>query len=70
MRLQKSFSASAIRGSDRDLMRRLLDSQKFLRDRNDVYLLDLDSFVEDFNELKITFEYYCLEVKINPDRDW
>jgi hypothetical protein len=69
MIIKKSFSSSAMRSS-RDLMRRLLDSQKFLRDRNDVYLLDLDSFVEDFNELKIKFEYYCLEVKINPDRDW
>jgi hypothetical protein len=69
MSVEKYITLSVLR-SKRDQMRGFAEAEKFLRDRNDVYLLSLDSFMESVNEKRINFEYECLEVKINPDFDW
>ena len=69
MSIRKHITLSVLR-SQRDQMWGFAEGEKFLKDRNDVYLLDWDSLAENVHEMKITFEYYCLEVKINPDFDW
>jgi hypothetical protein len=46
------------------------DAGKFSRDRNDVYLLDLDSIQEDAVSFCYCVSYDILTVNINPDFDW
>lgn len=69
MSIEKYITLSMLR-SKRDQMRGFAEAEKFLRDRNDVYLLNLDSFEEVDSERRIYYKYDCLEVKINPDFDW
>ncbi len=69
MIIKKHIPASMLQSS-RETTQEVLKSRKFLRDRNDVYLLDLDSIQENFYDMRVYFEYQCLEIKINPDFDW
>lgn len=69
MSIEKHITFSMLR-SKRDQLRGFAEAEKFLRDRADVYLLDLDSFQELIRENRICYKYDCLEVKANPDFDW
>lgn len=69
MILRKHITLSVLR-SQRDQMRGFAEKEKFLRDRNDVYLLDWNSLEESVHERRIYYEYDLLEMKVNPDFDW
>jgi hypothetical protein len=47
-----------------------IQDNMFLRDRKDIYILDVDNLVDFYDSPAYRFTYYLLEMKVNPDFDW
>lgn len=56
--------------SERTALKEMFDDDKFLRDRNDIYLLNIYSLYEDYDAKVFSLEFNLSEMNCNPDFDW
>lgn len=66
--IERYFDYSVLR-SCRSLPQFIYDN-RFLYDREDVYVLDMDDIVDFYDSPAYRFTYHLSEIKINPDFDW
>jgi hypothetical protein len=57
--------------SERESLKQMFDDGKSLRDRNDIYLLDIHSALyEDYEARAFKLEFNLSEMNCDPDFDW
>jgi hypothetical protein len=71
MRPVRYFAISMLRSRRETFFEHIhSDCGKFFFDRQDVYVLDVDSFYEHTDQRMISVRYNLLTVQCDPDFDW